>query len=88
MVLSHLVRPVLDIGGPAVLVIAALRLGPDALLRLFAGTVAVMTRDKDRGQRCLEVLRLLRREPRATSGDGASVRRRIGPRSPNRPGRV
>jgi hypothetical protein len=60
MALSEFVTPVLSIAGPAALVLAILRLGPDAVLRLLAGTVAVLTRDENRGKRCLEVLRILR----------------------------
>jgi hypothetical protein len=36
------------------------RFGPDAVLRLLAGAIAVLTRDEKRGKRCLEVLRILR----------------------------
>jgi hypothetical protein len=41
-------------------VFVVLRFGPDAVLRLLAGTVAVLTRDEQRGKRCLGVLRVLR----------------------------
>jgi hypothetical protein len=34
--------------------------GPDAVLRLIAGIVAIVTRDEKRGDRRLEVLRILR----------------------------
>jgi hypothetical protein len=37
-----------------------IRFGPDAVLRLLAGAIAVLTRDEKRGERCLEVLRILR----------------------------
>jgi hypothetical protein len=57
------VTPILAAGGPAALVFIAFRYGPDAALRLLAGAVAVLTRDKERGERCLEVLRILRRTP-------------------------
>jgi hypothetical protein len=60
MPLPEYVGPVLDVGGPVALVAVILRFGPDAFLRLLAGTVAVLTRDKERGQRCLDVLRILR----------------------------
>jgi hypothetical protein len=50
----------LAVGGPVALVAVILRFGPDAFLRLLAGTVAVLTRDEKRGQRCLDVLRVLR----------------------------
>lgn len=36
-----------------------LRYGPDAVVRLLAGLVAVLTKDKGRGDRALTVLRLL-----------------------------
>lgn len=60
MLLPEYVAPVLAAGGPVALVLVVLRFGPHALLRLLAGTVAVLTRDKDRGQRCLDVLHILR----------------------------
>jgi hypothetical protein len=60
MSLPEFVTPVLSIAGPVALVYVILRLGPDAVLRLLAGIVAVMTDDKERGERCLEVLRALR----------------------------
>jgi len=60
MPLSEYIKPVLAAGGPVALLFVALRLGPDAFLRLLAGTVAVLTRDKERGERCLKVLRILR----------------------------
>lgn len=40
--------------------LALVLLGPDAVVRLTAGIVAVLTRDKERGERCLKVLRILR----------------------------
>jgi hypothetical protein len=58
--LPEYVAPVLAAGGPAALVFILLRFGPDAFLRLLAGTVAVLTHDKERGERCLKVLRILR----------------------------
>jgi hypothetical protein len=60
MALPEYVSPVLAVGGPVALVLVILRFGPAAFLRLLAGTVAVLTRDKDRGQRCLDVLCILR----------------------------
>ena len=60
MPLSEYIKPVLAAGGPVALLFVALRIGPDAFLRLLAGTVAVLTRDKERGERCLKVLRILR----------------------------
>ena len=60
IVLSEYVAPVLEAGGPAALVFIAVRFGPDAVVRLLAGTVAVLTGDEKRGQRCLAVLRILR----------------------------
>lgn len=59
MSLPEYVEPVVAAGGPVALVVVALRFGPDAFLRLLAGTVAVLG-DEKRGQRCLEVLRILR----------------------------
>ena len=58
MALPELVVPVLTAGGPIALVLVVLRFGPDAFLRLLAGTVAVLTHDKERGERCLKVLRI------------------------------
>jgi hypothetical protein len=58
--LPEYVTPVLAAGGPVALLFIALRLGPDAFLRLLAGTIAVLTRDEKRGERCLKVLRILR----------------------------
>jgi hypothetical protein len=37
---------------------------PDALLTLLAGTVAVLSRDRERGGRAVAVLRLLRTQSR------------------------
>jgi hypothetical protein len=54
------VAPILVVGSPVALALVILRFGPDAFLRLLAGTVAVLTRDDKRGQRCLDVLRVLR----------------------------
>ena len=58
--LPEYVGPVLAAGGPVALVLVVLRFGPDAFLRLLAGTVTVLTRDENRGQRCLDLLRILR----------------------------
>lgn len=52
--------PVLNIASPVALVFVVLRYGPDAVVRLLAGIFAVVSRDDDRGKRCLEVLRVLR----------------------------
>jgi hypothetical protein len=41
------------------LVLPTAERGPDAVLRLLAGIVAVVTGDEERGKRCLEVLRVL-----------------------------
>ena len=52
---------VVTAGGPVVLVLVVLRFGPDAFLRLLAGTVAILTCPKDkRSERSLDVLRILR----------------------------
>lgn len=40
-------------------VMLVLRYGPDAILRVLAGVVAVLAKDEGRGARALEVLRLL-----------------------------
>ncbi|MGH3205569.1 MAG: hypothetical protein ACRDOA_08435 [Streptosporangiaceae bacterium] len=58
------VAPILAAGGPAAIILIVLCLGPDAVLRLIAGIVAVVTRDEKRGERCLEVLRALRERDR------------------------
>src|SRR5260221_5826430 len=48
-------------GGPVVLLaFVALRFGPDAVVRLVAGVAAVVTKNTERGDRCLKVLRILR----------------------------
>ena len=60
MGIHEFVTPVLATGGPVALVLVVLRLGPDAFVRLLAGTVAVLARDDKRGQRCLDLLRILR----------------------------
>ena len=60
MPLPEYVAPILAAGGPVGLAFVFLRFGPDAVLRLVAGTVAALTRDEKRGARCLEVLRILR----------------------------
>lgn len=56
------VVPILAAGGPVAFTIVVLHFGPDALLRLLSGAVAVCTKDEKRGERCLEVLRILRGE--------------------------
>jgi len=56
MALPEYVEPVL---GPVALVLVILRFGPDAFLRLLAGTIAVLG-DEKRAKRCLDVLRILR----------------------------
>jgi hypothetical protein len=59
MSLPEFVTPVLSIAGPVALVYVILRFGPDAILRLLAGIVAVVAGDDERGKRCLEVLHVL-----------------------------
>jgi hypothetical protein len=60
MALPEYVAPIVAAGGPVSFAIVLLRWGPDAILRLLAGTVAVLTNNEKRGKRCLDVLRLLR----------------------------
>jgi hypothetical protein len=60
MTLSEYVAPVLATGGPVALLAVVLCFGPNALVRLVAGTVAVLTGDKERSERCIQVLRVLR----------------------------
>lgn len=60
MALPEYITPVLSAGGPIALVLVVLRFGPDAVVRLVAGTVAALTGDEKRGERCLNVLRILR----------------------------
>lgn len=68
----------LAVGGPVALVAVILRFGPDAFLKLLAGTVAVLTRDEKRGQRCLDVLRVLRgRDPSPSSPPSDSSSERL-----------
>jgi hypothetical protein len=74
MALPEYLVPILAAGGPIASVIVILRFGPDAVLRLLAGAVAVFTSDEKRGQRCLEVLRILRNK---TSSPPQASRRRI-----------
>jgi hypothetical protein len=72
MALPDYVAPVLAAGGPVALVLVVLRFGPDAFLRLLAGTVAVLG-DEKRGQRCLDLLRILRnrdQSPPSLPGSG------------------
>jgi hypothetical protein len=77
MALPELITPVLSVAGPAALVIVVLRLGPDAILRLLAGAVAVLTRNNERGERCLEVLRILHDgKPDGHSGQASIVTRK------------
>lgn len=60
MALPEYIAPVVAAGGPVALVLVVLRFGPDAALRLLAGTFAVLTGNDERGRRCLELLRILR----------------------------
>jgi hypothetical protein len=60
LALPEFVTPVLEAGGPVALLFVILRFGPDAVVRLVAGIVAVLTGDEKRGERCLKVLRILR----------------------------
>jgi hypothetical protein len=53
--------PVFAFAGVPALALVLLLFAPDAVLRLLAGIVAIVTRDEGRGKRCLEVLRILRR---------------------------
>jgi hypothetical protein len=46
----------------AVALFVLVRYTPNAVLTLLAGTVAVLSRDRERGRRALAVLRLLRRD--------------------------
>ena len=61
MALPEYIAPVLAAGGPVALALVILRFGPDAFLRVLAGTVAVLTGDEKRGKRCLDVLRIIRK---------------------------
>jgi hypothetical protein len=51
---------ILATGGRTASVILMLCFGFVAALQLLAGAVAIFTKDPDRAQRCLEVLRILR----------------------------
>ena len=44
---------------------AVLRWGAAGVLSLIAGVIAVLARDRERGERALEVLRLVHRSPAA-----------------------
>ena len=59
MPIPEYVAPALHVGGSVALVLVILRFGPDAFLRLLAGTVAVLG-DEKRAKRCLDLLRILR----------------------------
>ncbi|QFZ20012.1 hypothetical protein [Saccharothrix syringae] len=58
----------------ALVVFAVLRRGPAVVVTLVAGVIAVLSRDRERGERALEVLRLVHRP--------AAPRRRPGRRVP------
>jgi hypothetical protein len=60
LALPEYITPVLAAGSPIALAFILVRLGPDAVVRLLAGSVAVFTGDEKRGERCLKVLRILR----------------------------
>jgi hypothetical protein len=77
MALPEYLAPVLAAGGPVALVAVILRFGSDAVLRLVAGLAAVLIRDEKRGQRCLDVLRVVRGRdlpPPSTPSDAPSER--------------
>lgn len=71
MSLSELAVPVVSAGGPVAAIAVVSRFDPDAVLRLLVGTVAVLTRDEKRGERCLEVLRVLCRDALRRRGRGS-----------------
>jgi hypothetical protein len=60
MTLPEYVAPIFAAGGPVALLAVVLCFGPNAVLRLVAGIVAVLTGDKERSERCIQVLRVLR----------------------------
>lgn len=51
---------------PVALVFVVLRFGPDAVIRLMAGAVALLTRDQKRARRALNLLRILRPQDKPT----------------------
>jgi hypothetical protein len=53
--------PVLAVGGPVTLVGVCLRYGSDAIVKVVAGVTAAVTKDDNKGKRCVEVMRALRR---------------------------
>lgn len=71
MALPEYITPVLSAGGPIALVLVVLRFGPDAMVRFLAGTVAVLTKDDKRGERCLKILRILRNRDEDDPPDAA-----------------
>jgi hypothetical protein len=84
MALPEYVAPVLAAGGPVALVLVVLRFEPHAFLRLLADTVAVLTHDEKRGQRCLDLLRILRsrdQSPPSLPSDSPPERLPEGPKS-------
>jgi hypothetical protein len=60
MALPEYLTTAISVAGLPALVLIVLCFGPDAVLRLTAGLVAIVTNDEKRGQRCLDVLRALR----------------------------
>ncbi|GAA0978242.1 hypothetical protein GCM10009555_040870 [Acrocarpospora macrocephala] len=61
-------------------VIVVLRRGPDALLRLLAGLVALFSRNDARGRRALAILRLLQPgQPKIASDKGSKPSIRVPP---------
>lgn len=80
MSLPEYVTPVIAAGGPVALVFVTLRCGPDAFVRLLAGTVAVLTHDKERGERCLKVLRILRNRDDDDSSESSPEPEELPPR--------
>ncbi len=75
MALPDCVATVLAVGGLPAVLFVLIRFGPDAILRLLAGIVALVGDDKH-WQRFLDLLRTLRsrdqRPPSLPSGSGES----------------
>jgi hypothetical protein len=58
--MSEYVPHVITAGGTVALLVVIFRYGADAVVRLVAGVVAIITSNTDRRKTCLKILRILR----------------------------
>ena len=79
MSLPDYVAPVVAASGLPAALFIAIRFGSDAVLRLLAGAVAVLCHDEKRGERCLEVLRILRKKDDPPPADSRCTPRLANP---------